>query len=197
MWGTNGGCARIRVLAVQCGLVALCMPSSDVYADSYCEYLPDNFVILGEARYRALAGAGNDEAYANCYWDGVDELELSYYYVGGAHAAGSIWFDMYAYFQDSGTDCAAVTFEFGLDRSDTGSGTCPTGYSTSTDTLAVNSCSGGGSDMFYVGRRFDQGPIAYKKYWRATIGSSGDEATVSDEGCFILRSEAECIQDNF
>lgn len=153
---------------------------------------------MGEARYGITSGT--DVAYANSYWDGGSELSLAYGGIAGGADDASSSIDIYAYgyFHDGiGSDCATITFELQLDYSNTVSSSCPSSYSTTSGTYAVNSCAGGNGDNYYTGSSFGVSSLDYARYWRGIVSVSGDEASAEDTGCWQILDDTQCTLDNY
>jgi len=178
-------------LALSVGTVCFVLPDSrPAIADTHCGDIVG--VPVGEMRYKAVSGT--DEAYANAYADGFDEITIgSGYVVAGYGLRGSPnTYESYAYVEDTSSDCGATTFTMKLDYSNSVSGTCPSGYDSKTFSYVVDRCHNpySSSDVVYAGDRLnaDMTNEGYQRYWQGTLTVSGDEAEVTDTGCWQILS---------
>jgi hypothetical protein len=165
-----------------------------------CQDLNRRDIVVAETRYETIGG-GTDEAYANSYSDGGDELSLdSGATIGGAStSANMLAFLAYAFHTDASTsDCSDTTFELTMDFGSSVSGGCPSPYTRRSDTVVLSSCSPWGvGDVFYGGYSFGFVSGDYSQYWRDTVSVAGNEASAVDVGCFRVRNQNNCTIENY
>jgi len=177
------------LVAAGCTLIS----TRDSLAETYCQDLEFHPAIVAEARHTVLSGT--DTAYVNMYWDSGEELSLDRY-VGGLFWTDYVRFGFHVYSRDgTASDCAVVTFQMNLRRSNEQSNLCPSAYLQDSVTYVTDSCSGGDADTLYAGTTMVSSSYIYRRWWYASMAVDAPEANPTpnpDTGCFELLRDDDC-----